>query len=127
VSLINFRHGPRSKHRIYYYSVFSANCIAKSTARTTENIAFPIFAHSLGRNVFTGPLPNNGCPPIVGCALVGTCLPSNGVSWPRSLMLWANPSQYECKKQVTYFLVLCRAEALEPDESSGVHECVRSS
>jgi hypothetical protein len=33
-----------------------------------------IVAYSLLRGVFTGLLPISGCP-VVGCALVGTCLP----------------------------------------------------
>jgi hypothetical protein len=33
-----------------------------------------IVAHSLLRDVFTGLLPSSGCP-VVGCALVGMCLP----------------------------------------------------
>jgi hypothetical protein len=37
---------------------------------------YRIVAHSLPRSVFTGPLPSNGCPSVVGDALVGTCLPS---------------------------------------------------
>jgi hypothetical protein len=32
---------------------------------------------------------------IVDCITSGICLPSNGVFWLHSLMLWTNPSQYE--------------------------------
>jgi hypothetical protein len=55
---------------------------------------YPIGAHSLPWDVFTGSLPNNGCPSVVRCALVGMCLLSSGVLSLHSLTLWANPSQY---------------------------------
>jgi hypothetical protein len=61
---------------------------------------YPIVAYALPRDVFNGPLPSNGCPSIVGCALAGTCSPSTGVFWPNSLMLWANPSQYLSDLQI---------------------------
>jgi hypothetical protein len=61
---------------------------------------YPIVAYSLPPDVFTGPLPSNGCPSIVGCALAGTCSPSNGFFWLHSLMCWANPSQYWSDLQV---------------------------
>jgi hypothetical protein len=35
----------------------------------------PTAAYSLLRYLFTGLLPRNGCPSIVGCVLVGMCLP----------------------------------------------------
>jgi hypothetical protein len=57
-------------------------------------VIYPIVVYSLPRDVFTGPLPSNGCPSIVRCALVGMCLPSNGVSSLHSVTLRANPSQY---------------------------------
>jgi hypothetical protein len=81
------------KHRLYYCNVYSARCVATSMARTTENTASLIVPYSSPRDVFVGPLYSNGCPPMVGCLLVGTCLPSNGVSWLHSLMLWTNLSQ----------------------------------
>jgi hypothetical protein len=47
MSLRKLRHGPRRKYRLYYCSVFSARCVATSTARTTENrkalLAVPIY------------------------------------------------------------------------------------
>jgi hypothetical protein len=69
VSLTNVRHGLRRKHRSYYCSVFSVGCLGTSTARTKENVASPIVAYSLPRDVFTGPSPSNGCF-VVGCTLI---------------------------------------------------------
>jgi hypothetical protein len=86
MSLTNLRYWPRRKHLMYYCNVCSARCVETGTARTTENTAFPIVACSLPRDVFTCSLPSSGCP-IVGCMLVGACLPSDGVSWLHSLTL----------------------------------------
>jgi hypothetical protein len=102
VALIFFRvsynllHGPCRKRSLCYCSVFSACSVATSTERTTENTASPIVMYSLPRDMFTGPLSSNGCHSVVGCALVATCLPSNGISWFDSLIpsLRVNPSQY---------------------------------
>jgi hypothetical protein len=78
-SLINLRHGPHRKHNIYYCSVFSTRYVATSSAQTTENTASLIVAYPLPGDVFAGPLCSNGCPSTASCALVGTCLGSNGV------------------------------------------------
>jgi hypothetical protein len=87
------RQGLRRKHHLYYWSVFNAHWVSTSTALATENTASPIVAYSLPEDMFTGTLPSKGFPSIVGCALVGTCLPSNGVSWLQILILCANPTQ----------------------------------
>jgi hypothetical protein len=57
---------------------------------------YPVVVYSLPWDVFTSLLPSNGCPFIVGCTLVGTCLPSNRFLYLHSSMLWGNPSQYCC-------------------------------
>jgi hypothetical protein len=49
--LIKLRHGPRRKH-LYYFGVFSARCIATSTARTTENTAYLSLAAWLLQRVY---------------------------------------------------------------------------
>jgi hypothetical protein len=91
VYLINLRHGPHRKHRLYYCIVFSARCVATSEAWTTENTPFLSILRIRSLEMC---LPVNYPAPVVSCALVGTYLPSNGVSWLHSLMLLADLSQY---------------------------------
>jgi hypothetical protein len=47
----------------------------------------PIVAHSLLRYMFTGLLPSNGSTSVVGCALVGTCLPIRLLETAQSVTL----------------------------------------
>jgi hypothetical protein len=43
---------------------------------TLPSTGHSVVAYSLPQDVFTGPLPSNGCPSIVGHAFFGKCLPS---------------------------------------------------
>jgi hypothetical protein len=68
----------------------------------------PIVAHSLLWYMFTSLLPNNGHPSIVGCTLVGTCLPIRLLETAQSVtILWTWMLISHKKKKESFIIQHC--------------------